>query len=193
MSLNYSELVLARSKRVTSKKNCLVVEVIQNTHEHFQREFLVNLQPKDDWVRYLEEGSIVFLLNKFSSGHTREFSELAPLGHQLQDYQQLAAKMPEQSILDFFPPDSSVVDVEAYKEPDDEESSPDLQEDSKLQKKADSIHIKGLEESFMERFLDAMDKHGYRYKAVFAKRLIEIALPIYESVHADIVSSQRRP
>ena len=193
MSLNYSELVAAVSRGVTSNKKLLVVEVIQDSHEHFQREFLVNLKPKDEWVRHLEYGSIVLLINKFWSGDHREFCDLAPLGHQLEDYQHLAAKMPQQPSFNFLALDSPVVDVEACKQPDNEESSPDIQEDSKSQKKADSIHIKGLEESFMEQFLVAMDKHGYRYKAVFAKRLIEIALPIYESVHANIVSSQRRP
>lgn len=198
MSLDYTKLVVAASRGLSrTNPNILIVEIIQNNHEHFQREFLVNLKRKDNWARQLESDSVVFLLNKFWSGNHREFTELAPLGHQPEEYQGLSFEEPAQSKFDFEKfLDESVIDVQASNEPLEEEPKLLLAtgscDSSEPSKPVNSIHIKNLDTSFMDQFDEVLELSRFRYKTMLAKRLMEIALPIYRQAYADALESQRR-
>jgi|TARA_B100000035_G_C20951634_1_gene532240 hypothetical protein len=198
MSLDYTELVVAESRTLIKNKNLLVVEVIQDNHPHYQREFLVNLKPKDDWVRELGAGKVVFLLNKFWSGDTREFTELAPLKHQLQDYQDLAVKKPMHLAFDFEQEfGECVIDDEVSDDSSGKESRLlpviEAESGSGSSRPNNSIHIKNLDDSFMDEFDKVLELSGLRYKTMLAKRLIEIGLPIYRQIHGDLLERHRRP
>lgn len=198
MSLDYTELVVAGSRGLSPNQNILIVEIIQDNHEHFQREFLVNLKPKDDWARRLEVGDVVFLLNKFWSGRHREFTELAPLVHQPQDYQDLAFKKPVHSAFDFEQAfGECVIDVEASDDSSSKESrllpAIEAESGSGSSRSNNSIHIKNLDDSFMDEFDAVLELSGFRYKTMLAKRLIEIGLPIYRQIHGDLSERYRRP
>ena len=199
MSLDYTELVVAGSRGLSpTNQNILIVEIIQDSHEHFQREFLVNLKPKDDWVRHLERGDVVFLLNKFWSGRHREFTELAPLVHQPQDYQDFASKESVQSKFDFEQAFSEcVIDVEASDDSSSKDSrllpAIEVESGSGTPRSNNSIHIKNLDDSFIDEFDAVLELSGFRYKTMLAKRLIEIGLPIYRQIHGDLLEGHRRP
>ena len=199
MSLDYTELVIAEFKGFTSRNpNLCVVEVIQNNHEHFQREFLVGLKPRDEWLRHLTKGDAIFLLNKFWAGDKREFTEVAPLQHQMADYQHLAPQESVKPKFDFEEAlDQFVIDVEASGDTSVEKiqllPATEGESDSVTSRPNNSIHIKNLEDSFMDEFDEVLQISGFRYKTMLAKRLVEIGLPIYKQIYGDLLECNRRP